>query len=170
MREGCTWCDFDACHEALMLLLKRIKELLRIHNGRGLTDAERAKMANLHLSVDRCIERAGDILQHLQLCTQWIQTVDDAQIRLILTLRYVDGLPWDRIQASMPCGLTDRSGDTAMKRVRRFSKTLPKQDDFVYVFPDELCTAMVPCDIAHAVNQQRSIIRVSAYEEGCYDE
>lgn len=153
-----------------MLLLKRTKELLRIHNGRGLTDAERAKMANLHLSVDRCIERAGEILKHLKLCTQWIQTVDDAQMRLILTLRYVDGVPWDRIQASMPCGLTDRRGNTAMKRVQRFAKTLPKQDDFVYVFPDEACGAEVPRDIAHAVNQQRSIIRVSAYEEGCYDE
>lgn len=127
-------------------------------------------MANLHLSVDRCIERAGDILQHLQLCTQWIRTVDDAQIRLILTLRYVDGLPWDRIQASMPYGLTDRRGNTAMKRVQRFSKTLPKQDDSVYVFPDEASAAKVPRDIAHAVNQQRSIIRVSMYEEGCYDE
>lgn len=170
MRQGCTWYDFDACHGALMLLLKRTKELLRIHNERGLTDAERAKMVNLHLSVDRCIERMTMILQRQLSFAQWVQTVDEAQTRLILTMYYVDGMDYKDIQASMPFALSDRRGSTAMKRIQRFKKTLPKTDDFVYVFPNNLSAVEKLSGIANAVNQQRTTISVSAWKEGGYDE
>lgn len=57
-----------------------------------------------------------------------------------------------------------------MKRIQRFKKTLPKTDDFVYVFPDNLSAVEKLSDIADAVNQQRAIISVSAWKEGGYDE
>lgn len=153
-----------------MLLLGRLRNLLRIHNKRKLTDAERAKIVNLHLSVDRCIERMTMILQRQLSFTQWVQSVDDARTRLILTLYYVDGMDYNEIQASMPFSLSDRRGSTAVKRIQRFKKTLPKTDDFVYVFPDNLNAIEKPTDIADAVNQQRITISVSAWKEGGYDE
>lgn len=153
-----------------MLLLKRIRGLFCIHNQRELSDAEREKMANLHQSADRCIERMTVILQRQNAFHDWLQTIDDAQIRLLLTLRYMDGLQWDEIQESMPQCISDRHGSAVMKRVQRFMKTLPKQDDFFYVFPDDLDKAGKQHDIVTAMNQQRAIIRVSAFEEGDYDE
>ena len=153
-----------------MLLLGRLRNLLRIHNKRELSDTERAKMMNLHLSVDRCIEHMTMILQRQSSFIQWVQSVDDAQMRLILTLYYVVGMDCNEIQASMPRSLTDRKGSTVMKRIQRFKKTLPKTDDFVYISPDKLSTAEGQSDIADAVNQQRITISVSAWKEERYDE
>ena len=153
-----------------MLLLGRLRNLLRIHGKHELTDAERVKMVNLHLSVDRCIERMTMILQRQLSFTQWVQSVDEVQTRLILTMYYVDGMDYKDIQASMPFGLSDRRGSTAMKRIQRFKKTLPKTDDFVSVFPDNPSAVEKLSDIADAVNQQRTTISVSAWKEGGYDE
>ena len=109
---------------------KRIKELEAaatscsskmdgLPSGKGITDKignYAAQIADLKSLLDLNLKKCFYELNRLN---RYIQSVEDSQIRMILTLRYVSGLTWQQIAKSM-----GRIGDgsTERKKLNRFLK------------------------------------------------
>lgn len=54
----------------------------------------------LDLNVKKCF-------YELSRLNRYIKSIDDSQMRMILTLRYVNGLPWNQVAASIGGGNTE---------------------------------------------------------------
>ncbi len=73
-----------------------------------------AELADLKCLLDLNLKKCFYELNRLN---RYIDTVEDARTRMILTLRYVNGLPWDQVAASMSSSLT---GDSVRMEHNRF--------------------------------------------------
>lgn len=72
--------------------------------------------ALLDLNLKKCF-------YELNRLNRFIDTVEDTQMRMILTLRYINGLHWNQVAASMSNLLT---GDSVRKAHDRFLKHIDK--------------------------------------------
>jgi len=73
-----------------------------------------AEIADLRGLVDLNLKKCFYELNRLN---RYINSVDDSQMRMILSLRYINGLPWDQVAASISCCL---SGESVRKAHDRF--------------------------------------------------
>ena len=63
----------------------------------------------LDLNLKRCF-------YELNRLNRYIQSIDDAQMRMILSLRYINGLGWDQVAASIGGGNSDKNVQMAVNR------------------------------------------------------
>lgn len=86
-------------------------------SGTGISDMVgkyAAEIADLKCLLDLNLKKCFYELNRLN---RYIQNIDDAQMRMILSLRYVNGLNWEQVAASISCCL---SGESVRKAHDRF--------------------------------------------------
>lgn len=72
-------------------------QITGLPSGRGISDKTgnyAAQIADLKALLDSNLKKCFDELNRLN---RYIQSVDDSQMRMILRLRYIQGLTWQRI-------------------------------------------------------------------------
>lgn len=75
-----------------------------------------AEIADLKCLLDLNLKKC---FYELNRINRYIDTIDDARMRMILTLRFVNGLSWNQVAASIGGGNTE---DGVKKAVYRFLK------------------------------------------------
>ena len=72
------------------------------------------KLRRLQRKLNRRVEELMDLVEEIE---EYINTIDDSLTRQILSLRYVNGLTWEQVAASIGGGNT---AEGLRKRVQRF--------------------------------------------------
>ncbi|MDP4119640.1 MAG: hypothetical protein Q8876_01080 [Bacillota bacterium] len=91
-----------------------------IPNGKGVSDKVgkcATEIADLHATIELNIKRCFYELNRLNI---YIQSIDDSEIRQILTLRYINGLEWEQVAANISIYATEDS--VRMKHNRFLNK------------------------------------------------
>lgn len=73
-----------------------------------------AEMADLNCLLDLNLKKCFYELNRLN---RFINSIEDSQMRMILSLRYINGLPWEQVAASISYTL---SGESVRKAHDRF--------------------------------------------------
>ncbi|SCZ80440.1 hypothetical protein [Acidaminobacter hydrogenoformans] len=73
-----------------------------------------AEIADLKCLLDLDLKKCFFELNRLN---RYINSIDDSQMRMILSLRYINGLPWEQVAASISYSL---SGESVRKAHDRF--------------------------------------------------
>ena len=77
-----------------------------------------AEMADLQCLLDLNLKKCFSELNRLN---RFINSIEDSQMRMILSLRYINGLPWEQVAASISYAL---SGESVRKAHDRFLKKM----------------------------------------------
>lgn len=75
-----------------------------------------AEIADLKCLLDLNLKKCFYELNRLN---RYINSIEDSQMRMIMSLRYINGLPWEQVAASMSYTL---SGESVRKAHDRFLK------------------------------------------------
>lgn len=75
---------------------------------------------------ERLSHKVSELMEEVENINKYIDTIDDSEIRSILQLRYINGLSWQQIAASLG---TEGDGSTERKKHDRFLKL--KGDDLL---------------------------------------
>lgn len=67
--------------------------------------------------------RLEELLEKREELEEFIDKIDDSELRMIFTLRYINGLSWQQIAARMG---VEGDGSTQRKKHDRFLKSFPK--------------------------------------------
>lgn len=75
-----------------------------------------AKVERLHRKLER---RINDLIDLVEDMNEFIAGIDNSLVRQILALRYINGLQWEQVAASIGSGTT---GESCRKIAERFLK------------------------------------------------
>ena len=78
-----------------------------------------AELADLRCLLDLNLKKCFYELNRLN---RYINNINDSQMRMILSLRYINGLPWEQVAASISCSLSGESVRKAHDRYLEKSK------------------------------------------------
>ncbi len=82
-----------------------------------------AEIADLKSLLDLNLKKCFYELNRLN---RYIQSIDDSEMRQILSLRYINGLSWNQVAASISIYATEDSVRKAHDRFLRKNKSCPK--------------------------------------------